>query len=940
MSTIRLGRPRSALLPTLVIAAVLVILFAIFTNVWTDRLWYVSFDFGGVFNTMLITRIGLFASFGLMMAAVVAANAAVAYRLRPRVRGAGPASPLLERYREVLEARLVWVIVGIGVVVGLFAGATASGQVFTYLAWRNSTPFGTTDPVFNLDIGFYVFDYPWWRFALSFVFVALLFSASAAAVIHYLMGGLRLTGAARGGSPGAQAHLSILVGLAVLARGVGYWFDQYGLMIADATILTGVNYTADNATRNADVILAIIAGLCALLFFANAVLRRWSVPIIGLTLMILSAIILGVVYPAGVQLLQVRANEPVRERPYIERNIEATRAAYGVDDVEIADYSAKTTATAGQLRADAEALPGIRLIDPSRVGPAFEQLQQVRGYYSFSEILDVDRYTIDGTETDAVVAVREMNHEGIEAQNWNNLKRVYTHGYGLVAAYGNRRQPGGEPEWIVRDIPPTGKLTEYEPRIYFGEKQTDYSIVGAPEGAAPVEFDTPSGGEGGNPATTTYEGKGGVPIGDLANRLLYAAKFADVNILLSTELNPESKIIYDRNPRERVMKAAPWLRVDSDMYPAVVDGRIVWIADGYTTSNSYPYSQRVSLETATSDSRTQMGLPAQPASMINYMRNSVKATVDAYDGTVTLYTWDDTDPVLQTWKKVFPGIVKDKTEISADLLKHLRYPQDMYKVQREILARYHVTDPQNWYQNSDLWRVPDDPQQTGSKETPNFLSIKWPGDESAVFSLTSTYVPEGRQNLAAYMAVNADASSPDYGQLRILRMSAQTQIDGPGQTANVFNSNEVVAERLRPFQQGTAAAQFGNLLTLPVGGGLMYVQPVYTQRQGSTGAYPVLRFVLVRFGSSVAIGDTLQDALDQVFKGDAGANTEEEGGDTPPKPGGGNPDNPAASAAIAAASKAFEEAEAALKKGDLAGYQAKIREAQEAIKRAEDALNK
>ncbi len=946
MSTIRLGRPRSAVLPTLVVAAVLVILFAIFTNIWTDRLWYVSIDFGSVFNTMLLTRLGLFASFGLLMAAVVAANAAVAYRLRPRVRGAGPSSPLLERYREVLEQRLVWVIVGLGVVVGVFAGATASGQVFTYLTWRNSTPFGVTDPVFNLDIGFFVFDYPWWRFALSFVFVALLFSATAAAIIHYLMGGLRLVGPGRGGTPGAQGHLSILVGLAVLVRGVGYWFDQYGLTIADTPIMTGMNYTADNATRNADVILAIIAGLCALLFFANALLRRWSVPIIGLTLMILSAIILGVVYPAGVQLLQVRANEPVRERPYIERNIEATRAAYDVADVAIADYSAKTAATAGQLRADAEALPGIRLIDPTVVGPAYEQLQQVRGYYWFSEVLDVDRYTIDGAETDAVVAVREMNHAGIEGQNWNNLKRVYTHGYGLVAAYGNRRQPGGEPEWIVKDIPPTGKLTEYEPRIYFGEKLTDYSIVGAPQGSEPVEFDTPSGGEGGNPATYTYQGEGGVPIGNLWSRILYAAKFADPNMLLSTELNDDSKIIYDRTPRERVMKAAPWLRIDSDIYPAVVDGRIVWIADGYTTANSYPYSQRVSLEDATSDSLTGVGLPPQPDSMINYMRNSVKVTVDAYDGTVKLYTWDDTDPVLQTWKKVFPGMVEEKSDISADLLKHLRFPQDMYKVQRQILARYHMTDPQIWYQNSDLWRVPDDPRQgarTGSKEAPNFLSIKWPGDDSAVFSLTSTYVPEGRSNLAAYMAVNADASSPDYGQLRILRMSAQTQIDGPGQTANVFNSNEVVAERLRPFQQGTAAAQFGNLLTLPVGGGLMYVQPVYTQRQGSTGSYPVLRFVLVRFGSSVAIGDTLQDALDQVFKGDAGAKTEEEGGTEPPpkeEPGSENPDNPAASRALADAAKAFEDAETALKDGDLGAYQSKIKEAQEALTRAQEALNR
>lgn len=949
MSTIRLGRPRSALLPTLVIAAVLVILFAIFTNIWTDRIWFESFEYGIVFNTMLLTRVGLFGSFGLLMAAVVAANVAIAYRLRPRVRGAGPASPLLERYREVLETRLVLVIVGLGVVVGLFAGATATGQVFNYLQWQNSTPFGITDPVFGFDLGFYAFDYPWWRFTMSFAFIALLFSAAAAAIIHYLMGGLRLVGPNRGGSAGAQAHLSILVGLAVIVRGVGYWFDQYGLNIADTPIFTGMNFTADNATRNADFILAIIAGLCALMFFANAVIRRWSVPIIGLTLMVLSAIILGVVYPAGVQLIQVRANEPVRERPYIERNIEATRAAYGVDDVQIDEYEAKTTATAGQLRSDAEALPGIRLIDPAVVGPAYEQLQQVRGYYQFSQILDVDRYTIDNEETDAVVAVREMDHEGLESQNWNSLKRIYTHGYGLVAAYGNRRGAGGEPSWIIEDIPPTGKITDFEPRIYYGELQDDYSLVGAPEGTEPVEFDTPSGSEG-NPSTYTYTGEGGVPVGDLWHRLLYAAKFADPYMLLSTELNSESKIIYDRTPRERVMKAAPWLRVDSDIYPAIVDGRIVWVVDGYTTSNSYPYSQRVNLEEATSDTQTRQGaLPPQPDSMINYMRNSVKATVDAYDGTVNLYEWDDSDPVLQTWKKAFPGLVKDKSEISDELLQHLRYPSDLYKVQREILARYHVTDPNVWYQNSDLWRVPEDPLQDappGAKETPKYLSIKWPGDDAPLFSLTSTYVPDGRANLIGYMAVNADASSPDYGQLRILQMSEETQIDGPGQTANVFNTNETVAERLRPFYQGAAAVRFGNLLTLPLGGGLVYVQPVYTERDGSTGSYPVLRFVLVRFGSTVAIGDTLQDALDQVFKGDAGASTDEEEGEAPPptqepQDPGEEPQssNPEATAALAEANKAFQDAEAALKNGDLGTYQTKIREAEAAMKRAEEALN-
>jgi uncharacterized membrane protein (UPF0182 family) len=669
------------------------------------------------------------------------------------------------------------------------------------------------------------------------------------------------------------------------------------------------------------------------------------VPVIGLTLMLLSAIVLGVVYPGAVQYFSVRPDEPDKERPYIEKNITATRAAYGVDDVEITDYSAKTTATANQLRADAEALPGIRLIDPAVVGPAYEQLQQVRGFYSFPKVLDVDRYTIDGAQTDAVVAVRELDQQQIDtqAQNWNNLRTVYTHGYGLVAAYGNRRQAGGEPEWIAKDIPPTGKLSEHEPRIYFGELHSGYSIVGAPAGQPPIELDTPGGGEGGNPKTFTYTGTGGVDIGNLWRRVLYAAKFADVNILLSDRVNEASKIIYDRTPNERVAKAAPWLKVDSDAYPAVVEGRVVWILDGYTTSNSYPYSNRVSLNRVTSDSQSNQGtVGVQPDTDINYMRNSVKAVVDAYDGTVKLYEWDETDPVLKTWQKAFPDTVLPKADISADLKSHLRYPEDFFKVQREILARYHVTDPGAWYQQSGLWEVPNDPvigANSSAKETPYYLSVKWPTDQKAIFSLTSVYVPRGRSNLAAYMAVNADASSADYGRLRILRMSDTTQIDGPGQTANAMVTNETVADRLRPFlNQGSASAQYGNLLTLPVGGGLLYVQPVYTQRQGSGGSYPALRFVMVRFGQQVGIGDTLKEALDQVFQGNAGVSTgEEPTTPTPTKPTG-SADERAATTALNQAKAAYAAANAALTKGDLATYQAKVKEAQAAVDRAITAL--
>ncbi|HET9646850.1 MAG TPA: UPF0182 family protein [Microlunatus sp.] len=946
-------RPRGAILPTLVIAAVIVVAFAIFTNIWTDRLWYSSFDFGSVFNKLLLTRIGLFVAFGLIMATLIAANAAIAYRMRPKF-SAGPSSALLQRSRDVLDTRFAIIVGAASVVVGLFAGGAAAGEVSTYLAWRNATPFGTTDPQFGIDIGFFVFSYPWWRFVISFAFAGFVLSAIAAAAVHYVTGAIRFSGR-RGATRAAQAHLSILVGLAVLTKGASYWFDRYGLEISNTPLLTGINYTADRATVTAKLILTVIAVLCALLFFANAVLQRWIIPTIGLTLMVLSAIVLGIVYPGAVQYFSVRPDEPDKERPYIQRNIDATRVAYGVSNAQMTDYSAKTTAAAGQLRADAEAVPGIRLMDPNVIAPAFEQLQQVRGYYSFPKTLDIDRYTIDGAETDAVVAVREMDLSGLgpESQNWNNLKTVYTHGYGLVAAYGNRSQSGGQPDWIAQEIPPTGKLTEHEPRIYFGElmgqQPNEYSIVGAPAGAAPIELDTPGGGDAGNPKTYTYTGTGGVPIGSWWHRLLYAAKFADVNILLSDRVNEASKIIYDRTPRIRVEKAAPWLTADGDAYPAVVDGRVKWIVDGYTTSNSYPYSQRVALNQVTQDSQTQVGgtVVAQPDTNINYIRNSVKAVVDAYDGTVTLYAWDAQDPVLQTWEKAFPGVVQPKSAISPELMSHLRYPQDLFKVQRQVLARYHMTDPYNWYLQSGLWEIPNDPVGgAGStvKEQPYYLSIKWPGDSGANFSLTTAYVPKGRSNLAAYMAVNADASSQQYGQIRILKMSDTTQIDGPGQTANAFNTNPTVAEELRPFlNQGAASAQFGNLLTLPVGGGLLYVQPVYTQRPGTTGSYPALQFVLVRFGQEVGIGATLQQALNQVFKGDAGATTGEGGtgtGNGGGDGGSGTVNNKAAVKALAEAQTAFQNADKALREGDLAMYATQIKAAQQAVQRLKAAMGR
>jgi uncharacterized membrane protein (UPF0182 family) len=507
----------------------------------------------------------------------------------------------------------------------------------------------------------------------------------------------------------------------------------------------------------------------------------------------------------------------------------------------VSDYSAKTTASAGQLKSDAEAVPSIRLMDPSVIGPTFEQLQQVRGFYSFPSTLDIDRFQVDGATTDAVSAAREIDLNGLTDKSWNNVHTVYTHGYGLVAAYGNRRQPSGEPEWLARDIPTVGKLKEAQARIYFGERSSQYVVVGAAPGAAPVELDTPGGGQGdaGGESKTTYSGKGGVAIGNYLVRAMYATKFADINLMLSDRVHSDSKILYDRTPLDRVARVAPWLKVDSDPLPTLVDGRLVWIVDGYTTSRNYPNSTRVDLRQASSDS-TSTQRQAQPDEQVNYIRNSVKAVVDAYDGTVQLYAWDSTDPILKTWQKVYPGLIKPRSAMSADLLRHVRYPQDLFKVQRQVLARYHTTDPDTWYQRNDLWQVPADPVRTNDgTQPPYYLTVRWPSETTPVFRITAVMVPYRRENLAAYIAVGSDATKSDYGKIRVLRMSSSSQIDGPNQTASAITSDTSVSAKLLPYQnKGSANAILGNLLTLPVGGGLLYVQPIYAQRQAGSGRIP------------------------------------------------------------------------------------------------------
>ena len=590
--------------------------------------------------------------------------------------------------------------------------------------------------------------------------------------------------------------------------------------------------------------------------------------------MVIASVLIAGIYPAAIQQFQVKPSESSKEAPYIQKNIDATRAAFGLDKVEMVDYRATVATSAGQLADDAATIANIRLMDPNILSATFRQLQQIKPYYSFADTLDVDRYTIDGKERDVVVAVRELNIEGNPSRNWINDHLVYTHGFGMVAAFGNARDADGKPSFVIGDIPPTNGLGEFEPRIYFGENVPNYSIVGATAEGAPAELDYPDDASANGQRNYTYTGDGGVPMGSLFTRLLFAIKYQEQRIVLSNLVNSNSKILFDRNPRDRIAKVAPWLTLDGDPYPAVVDGKILWIVDGYTTSNGYPNSRKINLaNTADALTSRATAVASLDNRSVNYIRNSVKATVDAYDGAISLYQWDEKDPVLATWSKAFPGTVKPKSEISAQLLAHIRYPEDMFRVQRDILSAYHVTTADAFYGGQDFWRVPRDPSTFGANagnQPPVYLTMQIPGQDKPTFSLSTPFVPRGgRENLSALAIVNSD-NGPDYGKITVLQLPRSANVAGPSQIASNFEAKPEVATTLSLLRQGGSDVVLANLLTLPVGNGLLYVQPVYVRATANAVAYPLLQKVLVAFGDQIGFDDTLQGALDQVFGGNSG----------------------------------------------------------------------
>ncbi|MEU8049176.1 UPF0182 family membrane protein [Micromonospora haikouensis] len=938
---------------------VLVGVFVLFTllgwgvQAWTDWLWFDEVRYTQVFTGVLATRLLLFLVVGLAMALVVGGNLWLAHRLRPKLRPHSLEQATLERYRMVLGPRLgLWISL-VALVVGLFAGLSAQSRWNQWLLFRNGGDFGVKDPEFGVDVGFYVFQLPFWRYVLGVGFTAVVLALLGALAVHYIFGGVRLQGVGDRMTNAARAHLSTLVAVFVLLKAVAYVLDRRSMLLEynEGAKLYGAGYADINALLPAKEILAYISVVVAIaiIVFSNAVMRNLVWPGISLALLGVSAVAIGGIYPWAVQTFEVKPSAKDKEAPYIERSIDATRAAFGLADTKIQPYAASNLVPPASLGTDASVVPNVRLLDPQLVSETYTQLQQVRGFYDFGPKLDIDRYAVGGKTSDYVVGVREVNYgELTDQQNtWINRHTVYTHGYGLVAAPANQVVCGGQPYFVSGFLgektqeacsAQTEQIPATQPRIYYGERMApeDYAIVGQANPERNAEFDRPT--QTGGEQYYTYTGEGGVEIGSFSRRLLYAIKEQESNFLLSEAVNENSKLLYVRNPRDRVEKVAPFLTLDGDPYPAVVGGRVQWIVDGYTTAATYPYAERVNLQSETTDELTGRGTFQLARENVNYIRNSVKATVDAYDGTVRLYEFDQTDPVLKAWNKAFGGdLVLPNDKIPAELREHFRYPADLFKVQRNLLTKFHVTDPGDFYSAQDFWQVPNVPDNPdgGQKQPPYYLWTQFPGQTAPRFQLTSAVTPNGRQNLAALISGSYVDGKP---QLEVLELPDQTRISGPVQVHQQMTNNANIRQQLNLLSSNQAQVQYGNLLSLPFGDGMLYVEPVYV-KSNQQDAYPLLQKVLLSYGdggSYVVLANNLTDGIKQLVeqgKQAAQGGTPPPTGGTPP-PGDGSNAPPLTGELAEAAAKvqsAIAEVKAAQTSGDFERYGRALKALDEAM---------
>jgi uncharacterized membrane protein (UPF0182 family) len=932
MSTVRIPA-RQRRWPVYVIGGLiaLALLFTVMSTFYVDLLWYREIDQSGVFWTEIRTKLLLGLVFGLIFFALLFVNLLVARRLAPPTPSfLTPEQEAVERVRLAFEPYLGWLLPIAAGVLSLLVGIGVSRQWQVFLLWRHSSgvTFGQEVPVFHNDPAFYIFTLPWLKFLQGWLFSTLVGVTFLTAIAHFLWGGIRpqaRTWAERV-APATRAHLSVLLGVIMLVKAWGYYLGQYDLMSSTRGVVQGMSYTDENAQLPALRFLILAAVICAVLFFLNVVRQRWALPIIAVVVLAAVSVLLGTAYPAFVQRFRVTPQEFQREAPYIEDNLDGTTTAYGIeaDEIEALQQDYEPVVTAADLEGNEATQDNIRLWRPAILAQNFLSLQRIRNYYEFHDV-DVGRYELEDESRVLMISGREVTQA--QTTTWQNEHLVYTHGFGAVAAKVNTANTEGAPIFELADIPVrnVGGPPLEQPRIYFGEGgpgDTPFVITNS---------QTPELDYEGAPPGYTYTGTGGIEVGNALQRALFAWRFRDVNLLISGQVTASSRIMIYRTLAERVPKPVPFLTFDGDPYLAVVDGQLQWIWDAYTTTNAYPYSESIDLAEATGGD--------QPARLVNYMRNSVKVVVDAYDGTVTYYA-DLDEPIAQVWSRVYPGLFTDIDDASTTLRDHFRYPENLFQVQAERYTTYHVSDPSVFYQNQDRWEVAPDPTRAnldlsaaGTTTTtslagaprlrPYYLLMKAPGEASEQFQLVLPFVPEGRQNMVAWLTAGSDPDT--YGRLLSLELPTAANVPGPGIVFSRLNQDpQFSAERTLLSQSGSNVL-FGDLLVIPIEDSFLYVQPAYV-RADQPAAVPELKFVVVVNGDRVAVASNLDDALAQAVEG-----VETGGGEEPPPDGG-----PEATVddLLAEAADHFEAADAALREGDLATYQSEIEAAQDLIEQA------
>ncbi len=932
------SRRRRLLIIVVAVVAALVVAFTALSGFFVDVLWFREVGFSDVFWTVLRTRVLLGLVFGLAFFVLLFVNLVIVRRTTPRYRPLTPEQEIIDRYRMQFEPYAKWLLPLFALVIAFFVGLGVSTQWQSFLLWRNGSDltFGTPEPLFGRDPAFYVFSLPWLKFMQGWLFSALVGVTLLTALAHYLWGGIRpqAQGLGEKVSPQVKAHLSVLLGLIMLTKAWGYYLGQFDLLTSTRGVVVGASYTDVNAQLPALRILTFIAIACAILFLVNIRMRGWALPVIAVGLLALVSIIAGAAFPAFVQRFRVAPQEFQREQPFIEDNIEATRSAFELDGIVSTSQALGPQVTAEDMQENDATVSNIRLWRPDVLADNYTSLQRFRSYYEFNDV-DVDRYLIDGERRVLMLSAREVSQGGIPegGRTWQNVHLVYTHGFGAVASQVNTSTAEGQPLFTLRDIPPVGEpaFEGNGQRVYYGEGAAgDAAFVLVKTGAQELDYQGTATDDQ-EQISFEYDGDGGIPIGGLFQRALFAWRFRDVNLLISGLIEGDSRIMIHRDITERVPKAAPFLRFDADPYSAVVDGRLVWIWDAYTTTNQYPYSDLVDLAEV-STQPVQEGAPGLGGSA-NYLRNSVKVVVDAYDGSMTYYVADPEDPIIQAWSSAFPTLFTDLADAPDDMLAHFRYPENLFQVQAAQFTNYHVTDPDVFYGKQDFWALPVDPtissQNTEFQMRPYYVLMRLPGETDESFVLILPFTPLDRQNMVAWIAAKSDPG-PDYGDMVSFQFPAGVNVDGPTQVFSRINQDARFSAERTLLGQGGSNIVFGDFLVIPLDDSLLYVQPVYVE-SNQPNAIPELKRVVVVNGTEIGIGNNLQAALADSI------------GEAVPPPDGEEPP-PTGSLEeqiqilLDEATQHFAAADVALRAGDLATYQAEIDLAQQATAEAQQLI--